>query len=117
MTFSSSCEREGLACCARFSQDKDGDDDDDDEEKGSASGGGSSSAAPAATSAKCTPSVLGYACSQAIGDVRVHYTLGGAAAPDNVCTRGLAVEARGQGLEASQLLHMAVEAQTDGEVL
>ena len=78
---------------------------------------------PPAPPVGCTPSALGYACSQALGKVVLHWTVGGAAAPENLCTgtRPL-LDGAGQlavaGEDGQQplLVHFAVEAAMRGYV-
>jgi hypothetical protein len=71
----------------------------------------------------CSPSALGYVCSQALGEIVLHWSVGGSAAPENICTgtRPL-LDGAGQPPAARQdgtpplLVHFAVEAATRGYV-
>ncbi|KAG2484406.1 hypothetical protein HYH03_016820 [Edaphochlamys debaryana] len=71
---------------------------------------------PPAPPSSCAPSTLGYRCSQALGKVVVHWTLGGAAPPPNACT-GPSPEALASGEEAFMgLAHFAVASDVSGYV-
>lgn len=78
---------------------------------------------PPAPPAGCAPSALNYACSQTLGKIVLHWSIGGTAAPENLCTgiRPL-LDGAGQAAAADQegqlplLVHFAVEAATRGYV-
>jgi hypothetical protein len=64
----------------------------------------------AATVPGCTPSPLGYSCVATTRQgTKVHYTLGGAAPPDNACTRGTKGDVAIAGGAAPQMMHFAYE--------
>lgn len=76
---------------------------------GGTNGSAARSASSGVTTTVCPASSLGYTCSQTLSrGAVVHYSIGGAAPPDNVCTKGTAAVAAAQG-QAANILHVALE--------